>query len=273
MFSPSKINHLECLKRILVIVRVIHWLVHSFILQIFVSPYSSSLESLYTRANRPRPSAFSRGPTKRYLACGRNTGFSCSYQTSFVLLFLPLHFSFFCKSCQKWTLEKTCEHCEKWTLLPAAACFSGSPVHVVPAGCQALCWAENVVLYILNLLWSPAPQRQLSLLAESYPLLNHKPTPQGRSKVAHRCSEIDKTFVSLSTFTSHHTHHKIFHSFLLQLKIVHSHENRDKCAEWEWWSLEVGVDGVIYTSDGVLFYILFTCKVKGLLKTHYSLWS
>lgn len=64
MFSPSKINHLECLKRILFIVRVIHWLFHSFILQIFVTPDSSSLESLYTRANKPRGLCFFPGSYK-----------------------------------------------------------------------------------------------------------------------------------------------------------------------------------------------------------------
>lgn len=258
MFSPNKINHLDCLKRIIFIVRAIHWLVHSFILQISVTPNTSSLESLHTRVNRPVAPAFSLGPTKRYLVCGQNTKFSGSW-TSFVLLFLPLHFSLFFKRCRQCTLEKIREHCEKWMLLQRV---------LVPQGLQSVRCPPGAGLSVeLRMLSSKfsAPQRQLSSLQTPihFGILNLS----SKVKSSPYCLEIDNAFVSPSTFTSHRTHCKIFFSFLLQLKIVPSHKNRDKCSEWEWWSS--GGD-VVYTSDGELFYVLFTYKIQVLLKTHYS---
>lgn len=128
---------------------------------------------------------------------------------------------------------------------------------LVPQGLQSvrcpLGAGLSVELRMLSSKFS-APQRQLSSLQNPihFGILN---LSSKKVKSIPYCLEIDNAFVSPSTFTSHRTHYKIFCSFLLQLKIVPSHKNRDKCSEWEWWS---SGGGGVYTSDSCFMYSLPT---------------
>lgn len=91
---------------------------------------------------------------------------------------------------------------------------------------------------------------------------------QGDAEQAHGCLEISRLCISLY-FDFSSGPPRNFYFFLLQLKIVPSHENRDRNTQ----NGRGGGCGVLYTlvtECYVFFYVLFSYNRQDLLKTLYS---
>ena len=204
----------------------------------FGIPNISYLESFHTRSNRPEAPTLAFPPVESYNEIPRMwledklqlhlLNFLCPVLSSTPFLPFPqmlpkidswrslasgMRNECFCQGC---LLPKLSEfHCSFNELLNSVQiwgkqCLPNSGPQVISELLPGSLWIWPICFWIWNLF-------------------------SRRIKIVRRCLKMYNAFAFPSMLASHHIHHKIFYSFLLQLKIVSFHENGNK-TEWEcWW--------------------------------------